>query len=93
MSLNDWQIVMYMYSYAIGDNNAETTLPASCFIFFVSFIFLTQYMILNILIAFIIDAYSQLQEMIDLENAVKIREQADEEKKKEEKEFELMTPE
>lgn len=55
MTLNDWQLYMLMYHWA-GANSATT------YIYFVSFIILTQYVLLNILIAFIIDTYSQKQE-------------------------------
>ena len=57
MALNDWQLIQQMYGHTIDPIGGK---PVATFIFFTGFLVMSYYSILNILIAFIIDAYSQL---------------------------------
>jgi hypothetical protein len=53
MALNDWQFMVLMYDACLDGENF-----ALVFFFFVSFIMTAYFTVLNILVAFIIDAYS-----------------------------------
>jgi len=70
MALNDWQLIQQMYGHTVDPIDGK---PVITFIFFVSFLVMSYYSILNILIAFIIDVYSQLQETVDIEQKVQER--------------------
>ena len=53
MALNDWQFIVLLYSACTGDNNLSGII-----FFFISFVISAYFVVLNILVAFIIDAYS-----------------------------------
>jgi hypothetical protein len=66
MALNDWQFIVMLYSACTDESQGMYIL-----VFFISFLISAYFVVLNILVAFIIDAYSQLQEQIELEEKSK----------------------
>ena len=75
MTLNGWNQMMTMFVYAgqeLDSRNGPYT-----FTYFISFILISFYLVLNILVAFIIDSYSQRQDQITLEKNLKLKESAE----------------
>ena len=62
MWLNDWESILLMYQL-IDEHSHDSFILC----FFISFFVISQYIILNILVAFVIDVYSSMDENLRAE--------------------------
>jgi len=68
MALNDWENILKLYVAATGQEyNTLITF------YFISFIVISFYVILNIFVTFIINAYTEINDAIILEKIVEKR--------------------
>ena len=65
---NDWQDLVFMYQEATLHNGDGPVL-----FFFISFMLLCNFLFLNIIIAFVIDTYSSIEETLQQEKIQKAR--------------------
>jgi hypothetical protein len=68
MALNDWENILKLYVAAVG-----IEYRISITLFFISFLVISFYVILNIFITFIINAYTEINDAIILEKMVEKR--------------------
>ena len=62
---NNWQFIWGQFNFAIDGDDLTTDL------FFFTFIMLTQYVLINIIMAFVIDVYTSIEESVKKERTEK----------------------
>ena len=58
---NNWQYIWMQFNYSIGGNSFITNM------YFISFLVMSNYVIINILMAFVIDIYGSVRETLEKE--------------------------